>query len=187
MRVEGALDYPGVSAAQVFSMIIDPDFQRAVCAATGALSFDVDIQPSGGDIQPSGGDIQPSGSDIQPSGGEAVVTTRRVMPTDGLPDFVRSLVRNGIELIETQHWAPVAADGSRTAQVRLSFTGQPMTMTGQLRMTEDGVGTALALIADLRAGIPIFGGRIEKASAPLILSALKTEQDLGRTWLSEHG
>jgi hypothetical protein len=175
MRVEGALDYPGVSAAQVFSMIIDPDFQRAVCAATGALSFDVDIQPSGGDIQPSG-------SDIQPSGGEAVVTTRRVMP-----DFVRSLVRNGIELIETQHWAPVAADGSRTAQVRLSFTGQPMTMTGQLRMTEDGVGTALALIADLRAGIPIFGGRIEKASAPLILSALKTEQDLGRTWLSEHG
>ncbi len=165
MRVDGVIAYPQGSPAEVFAMLIDPEFQRRKCAATGAISYDVAITESGPDT---------------------VIVCRRTLPTDDLPDFVRPFVAGGLELVETVTWGASAADGSRTGNVVLAFTDKPLSMTGQLVMTADGAGTAATLVAQLVAGVPLLGGRIEKACEPLVHKALDVEQTVGTTWLAEH-
>jgi Protein of unknown function (DUF2505) len=53
-------------------------------------------------------------------------------------------------------------------------------------MAPDGDETVCSFLAELTARVPLFGGRIEKATAPVIYKALATEQSLGQTWLGEH-
>lgn len=146
-------------------MMTDQRFQELKCAATGALSYEVTISESAE---------------------RTIVVTRRVLPTDGLPDFARVLTRAGLTLTETLDWSSPTADGHRIADVALAFTGQPLKMTGQLTMAAVGCDTTCTLRAELKAGVPLFGARIEQATAPVIERALDTEQGLGQKWLTEH-
>jgi hypothetical protein len=163
MRVDDTITYPDASAEQVFAMLRDPRFQREKCAATAATSYDVDIHPAGD---------------------RTVITCRRTLPTDGLPDFVRPFTSGGLELVETIDWSAAGDDGARIGDVRLAFTGQPLSMTGQLDLRPDDAGTTAVLVANLVATVPLLGGRIEKACEPLIHKALRTEESLGREWLA---
>ena len=54
-------------------------------------------------------------------------------------------------------------------------------------MVGDGVGTTATLVAQLIANVPLLGGRIERACAPLVHKALQIEESVGRTWLAETG
>jgi hypothetical protein len=164
MKICESYSYPGADPGRVFAMLIDRDFQLRKCEATLALSYTVEI----------------SG---QP--GAPVVSTRRRLPTDGLPDFVRAMVRDGIEIIETITWQATGADGRRGAAVELSFPGQPIRMTGTLELRAEDGGTLGALVADLKAAVPLVGGRIEKAAAPLISQAMAIEERLGQVWLDK--
>jgi hypothetical protein len=164
MKISDSYSYPGADLGCVFAMLTNRDFQRLKCEATLALSYTVDI----------------SGEP-----GAPVVSTRRRLPTDRLPDFVRAMVRDGIEIIETITWEAAGADGRREAAVALSFPGQPIRMTGTLELRSEDGGTLGALVADLRAAVPLVGGRIEKATAPLISQAMAIEERLGQVWLDK--
>jgi hypothetical protein len=161
MRIEGTLSQPA-DPGQVYAMYVDPEFQRLKCERMNALSSDVSIDGP---------------ADAR------VVTVKRVMSTEGLVDFVRKLVGDGIEITEALTWAAAGADGSRTARVLLTFAGQPMKLTGTFSLRPSGAGTTGSLAGELKAGIPLLGGRIEKAAAPLILKALAIEESLGREYL----
>ncbi len=165
MKVTATLSQPDDDPAAVFAMMIDRTFQEQKCAASGALSYSVDI----------------GGTADQP-----IVRTVRKLPSDGLPDFVRAMVRDGITVEETYTWAAAEPNDARSADVVVSFVGQPLKMTGTFQLRPDGSGTGGELRGDLRAGIPLFGGRIESATEPVIVKAVELEQDLGRTWLAEH-
>ena len=165
MRVDGVIAYPQGSPAEVFTMLIDPEFQRRKCAATGASSYDVSITETGADT---------------------AIVCRRTLPTDDLPDFVRPFVAGGLELIETVTWGPAAGDGARRGGVLLAFTDKPLSMTGNLDMAADGSGTTATLVAQLVASVPLLGGRIERACEPLVHKALEVEQSVGISWLAEH-
>ncbi len=167
MRIDGTIRYAQAGLDEVFAMLIDQRFQERKCAASGALSYEVSISPDAS------------------APAAVTVTTRRVLPADGLPDFAKALVRDGLRLTETIRWQPPAADGSRTASVELAFVGQPMKMTGRLHMAAAGPDVTCVLAAELTASVPMLGGRIEKATAAIILKALQSEQDLGRSWLAE--
>lgn len=163
MRVDDTISYPGADAEQVFAMLRDPEFQREKCAATAATSYDVDIKAAGD---------------------RTVITCRRTLPTDNLPDFVRPFTAGGLNLVETIDWSAPTDDAGRIGAVTLAFTGQPLSMTGQLDMRSDDSGTTAVLVANLVASVPLLGGRIEKACEPLIHQALRTEESLGRQWLA---
>jgi hypothetical protein len=163
MQVEGVIDYPGVGIDQVFTMLINPEFQRRKCAATGATAYDVAISANGT---------------------HTVIVCNRTLPTDGLPDFVRPLVGSGLVLVETIDWGP-ANERGRTGAVELAFPGQPLRMTGALTMIETADGTSATLNAQLKASVPLLGARIEKACAPLVQQALRIEQEVGTEWLAE--
>jgi hypothetical protein len=164
MQVTGAIAYPDSSPVQVFTMLVDPEFQRLKCAATGASSYDVDITTVGS---------------------ATVIRCRRTLPTSDLPDFVRPFAAGGLELIETVSWGPAAPDGARTGDVALAFSSQPLSMTGRLELASTDNGTRALLTADLVAKVPLLGGRIERACEPLVQKALKAEETLGITWLAE--
>lgn len=149
---------------RVWAMITDPAFQERKCAASGALSFDVSVEQAAGD-------------------GATVVTSRR-MPTDGLPSQFQKFVKDGLEVVETQTWEPAAGDGSRSGRADVQIKGTPVTMKGTLTMAPAGEGTTLRLDADVKAGIPLVGGQIEKAVAPAVVHGIKVEEREGAAYLT---
>jgi hypothetical protein len=165
MHVEGVIRYLDARPKRVFAMLTDAEFQRQKCAATGSTSYEVDITEAGPNT---------------------VITCRRLLPIDDLPDFVRPFAAGGLELVEVISWGPPGADDERTGDVRLEFTDRPLVMTGRLDMATDGDGTTARLNAELVASVPLLGSRIEKACEPLVQKALRIEEGVGTKWLAEH-
>jgi hypothetical protein len=149
----------------VFRMIVDPAFQEAKCVATGAVEHEVDVQE-------------------HPDGG-ATVVSRRTLPTDQVPDFVRSFVGSTIRLAETQRWAPATPDGNRTGSIEVQIEGMPVRFTASTALTAAADGTQQPIEGDLKASVPFVGGKIESAAAPAVRAAIRVEGRTGSKWLAE--
>jgi hypothetical protein len=165
VRLSAEIRYDAHPAA-VFAMLTDPDFQERKCAATGALEHEVGI-------------------DEYDDGG-AAIRTDRTMPTDQVPDFVRTFVGQTLSVIEVDDWQPAAADGSREGTVVVEIKGAPVRLAGAMTLRPDGTGTRQTIDGDLKASVPLVGGRIEKAVEPALQAAIRVEQREGRAWLASH-
>jgi hypothetical protein len=165
MKLEAQLRFPA-GCDQVMAVTVDPAFQDEKCRATGALSHSVEISPRGD---------------------HTIISTTRRMPTDELPDFVKSMVTDGITVTEVDDWGPATADGSRDGTVDVRFAGAPIAMKGTLTLRPDGTGAVTTVRAELKAGIPLIGGRIEKACAQAVLAAIGVEERTANAWLTSAG
>lgn len=157
MQVNAKIFYP-VSPEHVFDMLVDRSFQERVCEATGALRYEVQIEQDAG---------------------AATITTRRQLPTDEVPDYARSFIGRTLEVVRVDRWEAPAADGSRDGTVRLEITGAPIRLTGSLALRPDDAGTAEIIAGDLKASIPLLGGKMEKAAEPALMSAIRKEEEVG--------
>jgi hypothetical protein len=149
---------------EVHALLTDQAFQEAKCAATtdgGATSVDISRN----------------------AGGQRVRTSRE-LPSDGLPDVARSFVGDHLTVIEVHDWSGPAADGSRQSALDIHVKGAPLTIKGTLRLEPSGSGTAEVLDAELKANVPLIGGRLEKAAAAPINTAIEIETGLLREWLA---
>ncbi|GGB39376.1 hypothetical protein GCM10011492_32690 [Flexivirga endophytica] len=162
MKIEETWSYDA-PADRVFEMLLDPAFQEAKCAATGALSHSVSIKE-------------------QPP--RQVIETHREMATEGLPENVARLVGKTLKVIEVQSWGEQGEDGSRVADIDVSIGGLPINYVGTIRMTSDGDSTDMRVSGDLRAKIPLVGGKVESASAPAISSGVQIEAQTGKEYLA---
>jgi hypothetical protein len=152
--------------ATVFAMLADPDFQELKCAATGALDHEVEIE--------------------EYDDGGAAIRTNRTMPTDNIPDFVRTFVGQTLTVVQVDDWQPAAADGSREGTTVVEIKGSPVRLAAAMTLGPDGGGSRQTIDGDLKASVPIVGGRIEKAIEPALQAAIRVEQREGRTWLAAH-
>jgi len=166
VRVSAEIRYDDVDPVRVFAMIVDPAFQEAKCAATGSVEHEVDVS-------------------VHDNGG-ATVISRRTMPTHHVPDFVRSFLGPTLQLIETQEWHPAAGDGTRTGTITVQIHGAPVRFTGSVALAGAGRGTLQPIEGEIKASVPLVGGRIEKAAEPAVLAAVRVEQRTGLAWLAEH-
>jgi hypothetical protein len=57
-------------------------------------------------------------------------------------------------------------------------------LTGSLWLGLHDGGTLHAVDGDLKASVPLLGGKIEKAAEPAIRSAMRVEERTGRAWLA---
>jgi hypothetical protein len=162
MDVRTEISYPGASVDDVFAMALDPDFRSAVCEATLAIDHEVDVQSD--------------------DDGSAVVRVSRTMPA-AVPDFVRRLVGETIDLVQTETWGPDDGSGTRRADLTLQVVGQPATLTGSLSLEETPAGVVEVVQGDLRVSIPFIGKKIEAEIAKGIMAAARKEEDTGREWL----
>lgn len=164
MRITETITYHA-PVEVVYAMKTNPEFQERKCADSGALQHDVAVREQGEG---------------------AVVVTRRDLSTDGLPDFIKSIVGAHLSVTETYQWDGPAADGSREGTLTVEAAGAPVAMRGTVRMTPESGATHLTIDGDLKASVPLVGGRIEKAAAPAFIEALRSEHESGRRWLDEH-
>lgn len=162
MRVEDEIRYPAEPRA-VAAMLADPEFVDQKMAATHALSSDVEV--------------------VGDAGGEFTVTSRRTMPTQGLPDVARTFVGDTLDIRQVEAWEAPAADGSRTGSIVVEVVGAPLRLTGTLRLTPVDGETLQVLSGDLKASVPLLGGKLEKAAEPAFLAAVRKEHEVGTAWL----
>jgi hypothetical protein len=162
MRIRDTIDY-AATPERVFAMLTDKAFQERKSAATGALSYSVSISTRGEDT---------------------VIVGKRAMPTDRLPDFVKSFVGKELELTETSTWGPAAADGSRQGRLTVAVGGAPIALDASLSLEPVSQGSREVVEGELKAKVPLLGGRIEQAAAPAIEAAINVERTSGAAWLA---
>jgi len=162
VQVSAQITYPAAPEA-VFAMLTDEAFLTQVCVATGAVRHEVGVVVTGGGAR---------------------VTTRRDLPTDQVPDFVRRFVGETLTVVRVDTWAAAGADGSRRGEMAVEIAGAPVRLTGTLSLTPDGAATVEDVDGDLKASVPLVGGKVEKAAEPAIRSGLRKEEQLGKAWLA---
>lgn len=163
MKITETLEYDAPAEA-VFEMLKDPGYQDRKCVDAGALRHSVAITPEG-------------------TGTRVVVM--RELPTHHLPDFAKSLVGHVLHTTETWDWGAPSADGSRAGELRVEVSGAPVALHARTRLAPSPHSSVLTVQGDLKASIPLVGGRIEKAAAPAVVDALRSERETGHRWLSE--
>lgn len=163
MRITETITYDA-TPDEVYEMKTDPAFQERKCVEAGAVRHDVEVTSVGQGAR---------------------VVTRRDLPTDDLPDFVKSIVGAHLTVTETYEWLGAAADGSRDGRVTVEAAGAPVALRGTVAIRPVATGTSLTIDGDLRASIPLLGGKIEKAAAPAFIRAIQREEESGRLWLAE--
>ena len=104
---------------EVFAVLTDPDF---VAATVNQMSV--------------GGQSH----QVTTRGDHTVVTTRRTLPTDDLPDVAKKFAGPVLILDEVQDWGPAGPDGARHGTVTLRIDGVPVALTGTLDLTPSAKG-----------------------------------------------
>lgn len=149
--------------AAVFAMLTDEAFIAEKTTAANALRHEVTVRRDGDRV---------------------TIDLLRVMPPD-VPDFVRRFVGETIDIRQKDAWGPANDDGSRDGTIALEMSGAPVKATGTMRLAaSDGVGTLVRIKGQLRASVPLIGGRIEQALHQGLEEAAKIEERVGRDWLA---
>jgi Protein of unknown function (DUF2505) len=163
VRLRAEIRYDADPAA-VFAMLTDAAFQERKCAATGALESEVEIERF--------------------ADGGATIRTRRTMPTDQIPDVARSFVGRTIDVVQVDDLGPEEADGRRSGTVVVEIKNTPVRFAGSLTLGPSPEGTLETVDGDVKASVPIIGGRLEKALEPALQAAIRVEQREGIAWLA---
>ena len=161
MKINDSHSYGGADVESVFALISSEDFR--VEAAEDAGATDIDIS-------------------VETSGSTTTVTIVRTQPAD-MPDFIKKLTGDTVKVKQTEKWGEPAADGSRTADVKVSIIGQPAEMLGTATLYNDGNGSAFDLAGDVKVSIPFIGKKIEPEIAKAIKGSLRGEVELGKSKL----
>jgi hypothetical protein len=164
VRLRAEINYPA-DAATVFAMLTDVGFQERKLEATGALSYEVEVETD--------------------EDGGAVITSTRQMPTDQVPDVVRGLVGQTLTIAQVEEWTAPDGSGDRSGTVRVEVSGAPVKLTATLALRGGAGGSQEIIEGDLKARVPLIGGRIEKAAEPAIMGAIRVEERTGTAWLAK--
>ena len=146
------------SPDDVYADAIEPAYQDEICDEAGALSRHCEVAEKGAGH---------------------TVTVQRIMPSGDVPDLVKKIVGDTVDVTQVIIWGERRTDGSREGLLDVGFKGQPITMKGTTTLSADGAGTRVDVTADLKAKIPLVGGKIEKMSAPEIIKAIDAERIVG--------
>jgi hypothetical protein len=163
MQISATISYPsGTTPAQVYALATDADFRGEVCKATHALDYDVSV-------------------DAHDDTAKVVVS--RTMPAD-VPDFMKKMIGETVDVVQTEDWGAPDADGQRTADVVVQIKGQPAVMNGTAAIVASGGEVVMQIEGDLRVSIPFFGKKVEPEIAKGIYAAVDKEQKTAATRLS---
>lgn len=163
MKISRTFQYAAPPAA-VFAMMANPAFQGRKLEEAGALSHTESVTPKGDQTE---------------------ILTTRVMSTSGFPDYARKLTGPQLSVSESILWSPAGGDGSRTGTINIAVGSLPIAMIGTVRLTPTSDGTEVDIDGDLKARIPLMGGKIEKAAEGPVVSAIDSEAEVGHAWLAE--
>ena len=143
---------------EVGTMLLDPAFRERVCDALLAVRKEVSVGPDGGGMK---------------------VVIDMVQATQGIPGFARKFVGDEIEMVQTERWSDM-----ENAVIDVVIPGKPGQMSGTATLRDEGGTTTETVAMEIKVNIPLVGGRIESLIADLLRKALRTENSVGRDYLS---
>jgi len=144
--------------AAVAAMLADPTFRDEVCTAQRAVRAEVQVED---------GD------------GRTSVVIDQEQAAEGIPSFAKKFVGEEINLVQREDWTSADA-----ADIHVAIPGKPGEMNGTIRLTESNGTTTESFDAEIKVGIPLVGGKIERLIGDLLRKALIAEERVGRDYLS---
>ena len=105
---------------------------------------------------------------------------RQGVSAEHLPSAARTFLKGDLVVEREERWQ-ADGDGYR-ATLKATVRGIPGEITGLSRL----VGTELVTNAEVRVGIPLVGGKLEKLIAEQVGKLLATESEFAVAWLAEH-
>jgi hypothetical protein len=154
LRHELAYDAP---PADVLAMLADPLFWDKVADATGALS---------------------SAATVNTEGATTRIVVDQQQAVTGVPSFAKKFVGDSTRAITTQVWQ------GRDATVQVETPGKPTSIAGTATIAENGTGSTLTYDLDVKASVPLVGGKLEKLVVELTTAGFDKEQAVGAAWLA---
>lgn len=144
--------------ADVFAMLADPDFRRAVGTAQDVVSAEVTITPQGDGF---------------------VLRNDQVQKTAGLPSIAQKFVSDTTRAVQHEDWS-----GPRAASVVIEAPGKPAEIKGTARLEDAAGGTLEVVELEVKVKVPLIGGKLEALLADRLHEALDAENAVGRRWLA---
>ncbi|MCG7421541.1 DUF2505 domain-containing protein [Micrococcus porci] len=134
--------------AAVAEALFSEDFHRSVAESLGGglVSFARQDQADGG----------------------VELTIVRSGPTDRLPDMVRKVVGENLNIEQVERWSAPAADGSRTGTTTIRVPKAKATAEGTLRLAAAPAGTEYGVNGDLQVKIPLVGSKMAQMAEPMV-------------------
>jgi hypothetical protein len=141
---------------RVYAMMTDRDYLEQVCQASQATAYDV----------------------------SASGATTRTSRTLKAPASAAKFTGPELTVVEEVNWGGDAEDGSRSGLVKMTVSGQPVTMKGTMTIAPGGPGSVVQLTGQLKVAIPLLGKKLEESAAPAVLAGFRTQQKVGDRWLA---
>ena len=138
-------------------MLLEPAFWDQVARATGALS---------------------SRTTVAESGGTTEVVTDEEQKVVGVPGFAKKFVGDSTRAIKTVRWT-----GDKATFV-VETPGKPTSLSGTAALASSGGSTTLRYDLDVKASVPLVGGKLEKLVADLTVEGFTKEEAAGVAWLA---
>lgn len=114
-------------------------------------------------------------------GDRAAFTLRQGVDAGRLPSAVRSILKGDLVVEREEKWK--AEDDGYASIGKVTITGVPAEIRSRGRLVEAG----LTVQAEVRVGIPLIGGKIEKSVAEQVSKLLAAEAEFAEKWLAERG
>jgi hypothetical protein len=113
------------------------------------------------------------------SGDTVAFRLRQGVDASHLPGAVRSIISGDLVVEREERWRGAESAG------RATINGVPAQITSRGRLSGRGDGAELVIQAEVKVGIPLIGGKIEKAVAEQVTKLLATEAEYAEKWLAE--
>jgi len=155
MEIHATNDF-AASVPEVFAMLTDRVFLRAVCLASDPIEHSVEVAG-------------------------LHTSTRRVLPT---PSVVSRFTGPTMAVIDEIVWAAEHAESGRDGTTLVRVEGLPAELVGTVRLAAGGRGATLHYDGELTVRVPILGPGLAKQAAPLLLEALEIQQRVGDEFLA---
>ncbi len=81
-----------------------------------------------------------------------------------------------------QTWTAAATDGSRTAELTVSFGSSPVAVHGTMRLDPTDSGAQIVIDATAKSSVPFIGGKVENLTRDQTLRAIAKEEEFAGTW-----
>jgi len=157
-RVSHTLTYPGTTVDDVFAMLGDPAYRKAVGEYQRVVDFACDITPSGTGMG---------------------VRLEEAYGTDRIPSFAQRLVGDEIRFVQEESWS-----SSSAADIRVTIPGKPGDISGTVSLTQVADDVVQQVDADVKVSIPLVGGKVESLIADFLAKAFDAENKVGVKWLA---
>ena len=140
-------------------MLADPAFRERVSLAREVVSFDVALTPTGSGF---------------------TLVNDQIQPTAGLPSFAKKFAGETTKAIQREDWQDHSS-GSLTIET----PGKPTSIKGTITLVGSDGGTVERVELEVRAKVPLIGGKLESLMADQIREGMDVEHQVGQAWLRE--